>query len=256
MKNNQSKSANSTLRLLSAMLVSEGDLTEQKRIRWDLSFFPIFTAQNVGRTYIGIIYLINIECCYCTICFGIRSDVLTWGFHLNDDGMCLSKNQTFSNKCSVITTIYYSWPQHLVHLRKYLLKYYSLQNTMKSIAAKTDKIHFLPFALWCSDWTRGLTWYYERNTSFSGGVQRRKSHSPPGGLQKIKTRFYKCKKTNCFHFCTFSLFCEITISSIHFKMKIKANFSWSLFVSNSSFTRVQEYQQIKLQNSTCDAFLL
>ncbi|XP_019408126.1 PREDICTED: sister chromatid cohesion protein PDS5 homolog A [Crocodylus porosus] len=32
MKNNQSKSANSTLRLLSAMLVSEGDLTEQKRI--------------------------------------------------------------------------------------------------------------------------------------------------------------------------------------------------------------------------------
>uniref|UniRef100_A0A8C0KBR6 PDS5 cohesin associated factor A n=1 Tax=Canis lupus dingo TaxID=286419 RepID=A0A8C0KBR6_CANLU len=46
MKNNQSKSANSTLRLLSAMLVSEGDLTEQKRI----------------RTYIGTIYLINIEC--------------------------------------------------------------------------------------------------------------------------------------------------------------------------------------------------
>jgi len=35
MKNNQSKSANSTLRLLSAMLVSEGDLTEQKRIRSD-----------------------------------------------------------------------------------------------------------------------------------------------------------------------------------------------------------------------------
>lgn len=34
MKNNQSKSANSTLRLLSAMLVSEGDLTEQKKIRW------------------------------------------------------------------------------------------------------------------------------------------------------------------------------------------------------------------------------
>lgn len=33
MKNNQSKSANSTLRLLSAMLVSEGDLTEQKKIR-------------------------------------------------------------------------------------------------------------------------------------------------------------------------------------------------------------------------------
>ncbi|KAG8591730.1 hypothetical protein GDO81_000277 [Engystomops pustulosus] len=32
MKNNQSKSANSTLRLLSAMLVSEGDLTEHKRI--------------------------------------------------------------------------------------------------------------------------------------------------------------------------------------------------------------------------------
>uniref|UniRef100_A0A3B3V1F3 PDS5 cohesin associated factor A n=1 Tax=Poecilia latipinna TaxID=48699 RepID=A0A3B3V1F3_9TELE len=32
MKNNQSKSANSTLRLLSAMLVSEGDLTEQKKI--------------------------------------------------------------------------------------------------------------------------------------------------------------------------------------------------------------------------------
>lgn len=34
MKNNQSKSANSTLRLLSAMLVSEGDLTEQKKIRY------------------------------------------------------------------------------------------------------------------------------------------------------------------------------------------------------------------------------
>ncbi|XP_055767901.1 sister chromatid cohesion protein PDS5 homolog A-like [Salvelinus fontinalis] len=32
MKNSQSKSANSTLRLLSAMLVSEGDLTEQKKI--------------------------------------------------------------------------------------------------------------------------------------------------------------------------------------------------------------------------------
>ncbi|MEE6462211.1 hypothetical protein FKM82_001523 [Ascaphus truei] len=32
MKNNQSKSANSTLRLLSAMLVSEGDLTEHKKI--------------------------------------------------------------------------------------------------------------------------------------------------------------------------------------------------------------------------------
>ncbi|XP_041130830.1 sister chromatid cohesion protein PDS5 homolog A-like isoform X2 [Polyodon spathula] len=32
MRNNQSKSANSTLRLLSAMLVSEGDLTEQKKI--------------------------------------------------------------------------------------------------------------------------------------------------------------------------------------------------------------------------------
>ncbi|KAL2098229.1 hypothetical protein ACEWY4_007436 [Coilia grayii] len=32
MKNNQSKSANSTLRLLSAMLVSEGDLTEQRKI--------------------------------------------------------------------------------------------------------------------------------------------------------------------------------------------------------------------------------
>lgn len=36
MKNNQSKSANSTLRLLSAMLVSEGDLTEQKKIRYCL----------------------------------------------------------------------------------------------------------------------------------------------------------------------------------------------------------------------------
>lgn len=39
MKNNQSKSANSTLRLLSAMLVSEGDLTEQKKIRYSQQLF-------------------------------------------------------------------------------------------------------------------------------------------------------------------------------------------------------------------------
>lgn len=147
MKNNQSKSANSTLRLLSAMLVSEGDLTEQKRIRWDLSSFPIFTAQNVGGTYIGIIYLINIECCNYTICFGIRSNVLHGVFISMMMECFFSKNQTFSSKCLVIITICYSWLQHTVHLSKYLLKYYSLQNTMKSISAKTEKIQFLSFTL-------------------------------------------------------------------------------------------------------------
>lgn len=107
MKNNQSKSANSTLRLLSAMLVSEGDLTEQKRIRWDFSSFPVFYLTVLIELNLRIIYLIHTECFNCTRYLGIKSYILTQGLYLSNSAIFFftPKDWTFSNKFLVIITI-------------------------------------------------------------------------------------------------------------------------------------------------------
>ena len=49
------------------------------------SSFSTFLTQNVDRAYIGIFYLINVECCNYTVYFGIKLYVLTWGLHFNSD---------------------------------------------------------------------------------------------------------------------------------------------------------------------------
>nr|XP_015200905.1 PREDICTED: sister chromatid cohesion protein PDS5 homolog A [Lepisosteus oculatus] len=87
MKNNQSKSANSTLRLLSAMLVSEGDLTEQKKIsKSDMSRLRLAAG--------GAIMKLAQEPCYHEIITPEQFQLC--GLVINDE--CYQVRQIFAQK--------------------------------------------------------------------------------------------------------------------------------------------------------------
>ncbi|KAK1885947.1 Sister chromatid cohesion protein PDS5 like A [Dissostichus eleginoides] len=87
MKNNQSKSANSTLRLLSAMLVSEGDLTEQKKIsKSDMSRLRLSAG--------GAIMKLAQEPCYHDIITPEQFQLC--GLVINDE--CYQVRQIFAQK--------------------------------------------------------------------------------------------------------------------------------------------------------------
>uniref|UniRef100_G3PUS4 PDS5 cohesin associated factor A n=1 Tax=Gasterosteus aculeatus aculeatus TaxID=481459 RepID=G3PUS4_GASAC len=87
MKNNQSKSANSTLRLLSAMLVSEGDLTEQKKIsKSDMSRLRLAAG--------GAIMKLAQEPCYHDIITPEQFQLC--GLVINDE--CYQVRQIFAQK--------------------------------------------------------------------------------------------------------------------------------------------------------------
>uniref|UniRef100_A0A674MXM2 PDS5 cohesin associated factor A n=2 Tax=Tetraodontidae TaxID=31031 RepID=A0A674MXM2_TAKRU len=87
MKNNQSKSANSTLRLLSAMLVSEGDLTEQKKIsKSDMSRLRLAAG--------GAILKLAQEPCYHDIITPEQFQLC--GLVINDE--CYQVRQIFAQK--------------------------------------------------------------------------------------------------------------------------------------------------------------
>ncbi|XP_034543246.1 sister chromatid cohesion protein PDS5 homolog A isoform X2 [Notolabrus celidotus] len=87
MKNNQSKSANSTLRLLSAMLVSEGDLTEQKKIsKSDMSRLRLAAG--------GAIMKLAQEPCYHDIITPEQYQLC--GLVINDE--CYQVRQIFAQK--------------------------------------------------------------------------------------------------------------------------------------------------------------
>ncbi|XP_035029819.1 sister chromatid cohesion protein PDS5 homolog A isoform X1 [Hippoglossus stenolepis] len=87
MKNNQSKSANSTLRLLSAMLVSEGDLTEQKKIsKSDMSRLRLAAG--------GAIMKLAQELCYHDIITPEQFQLC--GLVINDE--CYQVRQIFAQK--------------------------------------------------------------------------------------------------------------------------------------------------------------
>lgn len=90
MKNNQSKSANSTLRLLSAMLVSEGDLTEQKKIsKSDMSRLRLAAG--------GAIMKLAQEPCYHEIITPEQFQLC--GLVINDE--CYQVRQIFAQKLHV-----------------------------------------------------------------------------------------------------------------------------------------------------------
>ncbi|XP_053711118.1 sister chromatid cohesion protein PDS5 homolog A-like isoform X2 [Synchiropus splendidus] len=90
MKNNQSKSANSTLRLLSAMLVSEGDLTEQKKIsKSDMSRLRLAAG--------GAIMKLAQEPCYHDIITPEQFQLC--GLVINDE--CYQVRQIFAQKLHV-----------------------------------------------------------------------------------------------------------------------------------------------------------
>ncbi|XP_077461191.1 sister chromatid cohesion protein PDS5 homolog A isoform X2 [Stigmatopora argus] len=87
MKNNLSKSANSTLRLLSAMLVSEGDLTEQKKIsKSDMSRLRLAAG--------GAIMKLAQEPCYHEIITPEQFQLC--GLVINDE--CYQVRQIFAQK--------------------------------------------------------------------------------------------------------------------------------------------------------------
>lgn len=67
MKNNHSKSGTSTLRLLTTILHSDGDLTEQGKIRYVITISKSFELHNISTSDVIVEWCFFLKNWYCFV---------------------------------------------------------------------------------------------------------------------------------------------------------------------------------------------